>query len=58
VILAPHAKQWSLELFGENLTNRRYRVFAENGTALGVAATSAVYGRPREWGLRARYDFE
>jgi iron complex outermembrane recepter protein len=58
VILAPHAKQWSLELFGENLTNRRYRVFAENGTALGVAATSAVYGRPREWGLRARYDFK
>jgi iron complex outermembrane receptor protein len=58
LILAPRAKQWSLELFGANLTNREYRVFAENGTALGVAATSAVYGRPREWGLRARYDFE
>ncbi|HVY81340.1 MAG TPA: TonB-dependent receptor [Steroidobacteraceae bacterium] len=58
LILAPREKQWSLELFGENLTNREYRIFAENGTALGVAATSAVYGRPREWGLRARYDFE
>lgn len=57
LILAPHAKQWSVELYGSNLTDRDYRIFAENGTALGVAATSAVYGRPREWGLRARYEF-
>jgi iron complex outermembrane receptor protein len=48
---------WRVELAGTNLTDRDYRTFAENGTALGVAATSAVYGRPREWELRAHYNF-
>ena len=53
----PIAGHWRVELGGTNLTNRAYRTFAENGTALGVAATSAVYGPPREWELRAHVDF-
>jgi iron complex outermembrane receptor protein len=56
--LATRARAWQFELFGENLADEEYRVFAENGTALGVAATSAIYGRPREWGVRVRYDFD
>jgi iron complex outermembrane recepter protein len=46
--------RWSAELGGTNLTDRDYRTFAENGTALGIAATSAVYGPPRQWELRVR----
>jgi iron complex outermembrane receptor protein len=46
--------RWGVDLGATNLTNRDYRTFAENGTALGVAATSAVYGAPREWLLRLR----
>ena len=53
----PIRGNWRVELGGTNLTNRAYRTFAENGTALGVAATSAVYGPPREWELRAHMDF-
>ncbi|HWG71635.1 MAG TPA: TonB-dependent receptor [Steroidobacteraceae bacterium] len=50
----PIGARWSIELGGTNLTDRAYRTFAENGTALGVAATSAVYGPPRQWDLRLR----
>ncbi|MEO1019413.1 MAG: TonB-dependent receptor, partial [Pseudomonadota bacterium] len=52
----PRDSRWRLELSGTNLSDENYRVFAENGIALGVAATSALYGRPREWELRFRYD--
>lgn len=48
---------WSGELGGTNLTNKDYRTFAENGTALGVAATSGVFGPPRQWDLRIRATF-
>lgn len=46
--------RWSAELGATNLTDRDYRTFAENGTALGIAATSAIYGPPRQWELRLR----
>jgi hypothetical protein len=49
--------RWSGELGGTNLTNKDYRTFAENGSALGVAATSAVFGPPRQWDLRVRAAF-
>src|SRR5262249_18952537 len=32
--------RWSAELGATNITDRDYRTFAENGTALGIAATS------------------
>jgi iron complex outermembrane recepter protein len=55
---APQGRSWRIELFGENLTDEEYRVFAENGTPLGVPATTAVYARPREWGARLRIAFD
>lgn len=54
----PRGKPWQLEAFGSNLGNETYRVFAENGTALGIPATTAIFARPREWGLRARIEFD
>jgi iron complex outermembrane receptor protein len=55
---APRGRAWRVEVFGNNLTNEHYRVFAENGTPLGVPATTAIYARPREWGARLRVEFE
>jgi iron complex outermembrane receptor protein len=49
--------QVEIEGFVTNLTDTNYRVFAENGTALGIPVTTAIYGRPREWGVRVRYRF-
>jgi iron complex outermembrane receptor protein len=54
----PNDSHWSVELFGTNLADEEYRVFAENGTALGLPATTAAFGRPREWGARFRISFE
>jgi iron complex outermembrane recepter protein len=53
----PRDRPWRVELFGSNLGNERYRLFAENGTPLGVPATTAIYARPREYGVRVRVDF-
>jgi len=55
---APAGRSWRVELFGNNLMDEEYRVFAENGKALGVPATTASYGRPREWGARFRIEFD
>ena len=57
LILRSSNGRWSGEVGGTNITDKDYRTFAENGTALGVAATSAVFGRPREWDLRVRASF-
>ncbi|WP_129780436.1 TonB-dependent receptor [Peristeroidobacter soli] len=54
----PEGSWWRVEVFGDNLANEEYRVFAENGTSLGIPATTAIYGRPREWGLRFRAEFD
>jgi iron complex outermembrane recepter protein len=56
--LQPHTHKWSIELGGTNLGNKDYRIFAENGEALGVAATSAIYGPPCEWSLRGKIKTE
>ena len=56
--LQPQTRRWSVQLGGTNLGDKDYRVFAENGQALGVAATSAIYGPPREWSLRAKFKTE
>ena len=55
---APRGHNWQIEVFGNNLSDEHYRVFAENGTPLGVPATTAIYARPREWGARVRVEFE
>ena len=54
---APAGRSWRVELFGTNLTDEEYRIFAENGTPLGVPATTAIFGRPREWGARFWIEF-
>jgi iron complex outermembrane receptor protein len=58
VVLTPNDRPWSVEVFGNNLADEEYRVFAEDGTSLGVPATTAIYGRPREWGLRFKLRFD
>jgi len=55
---APTGRSWRVEVFSNNLTDEEYRVFAENGKALGVPATTAAYARPREWGARFKIEFE
>lgn len=55
---APTGSSWRIELFGDNLADEEYRVFAENGTPLGVPATTAAYARPREWGARFKIEFD
>lgn len=55
---APAGRSWRVEVFGDNLTDEEYRMFAENGKALGVPATTAIYARPREWGARFRIEFD
>jgi iron complex outermembrane receptor protein len=55
---APGGKSWKVDIFGSNLGNERYRMFAENGTPLGVPATTAIFSRPREYGIRLRMEFD
>ena len=55
---APGGSNWRIEVFGDNLTSEEYRLFAENGTPLGVPATTAIYARPREWGARFKVEFD
>jgi iron complex outermembrane receptor protein len=54
--LEPSAADWSVTLFGTNLSDKRY---ITNGLSaldsLGPADVS--YGRPREWGVRLDYRF-
>ena len=54
----PRGSSWQVEVFGDNLGDETYRVFAENGTSLGIPATTASFARPREWGARFRVWFE
>jgi iron complex outermembrane receptor protein len=45
-----------ISVFGTNLTNKTYTLFAANALgSLGIA--SVQYARPREWGVEARYRF-
>jgi iron complex outermembrane receptor protein len=57
ITFEPPDKTWEAQVFSTNLSDTRYRLFAENGTALGVPATTAIYAPPREWGVRFRYHF-
>lgn len=53
----PASAPWEVQFFVNNIGDERYRLFAENGSALGIPATTAIYSRPREWGLRGKYRF-
>ena len=49
-------KQWEFAVFGNNLANRAYRVYAFD-SSLFAGVVAGVYGKPRTWGLTATYRF-
>ena len=50
----PQGERWRLTLYGKNLTDAQYWVFAET---TGLGPTIAWFGRPREFGVKAEYNF-
>lgn len=48
---------WELQAFVLNLTDESYAVFTESTIGFGFPGVIANYGRPREWGLTAKYNF-
>lgn len=57
IMFTSRSSAWELQLFGLNLANRVYRVFAENTVGFGFPGVIGNYGRPREWGLSVKYNF-
>ena len=53
---APQRSNWSVALFGTNLTNRYYLTAAQNGFGF-FGYQSVDPGRPREWGLEVSVHF-
>jgi iron complex outermembrane receptor protein len=51
------ARAVSLTLFGRNLTDEEYKIYAENGVDYGFSLLYAQFGRPREWGVALKYAF-
>ncbi len=47
----------AVTLFGRNLTDETYKIYAENSVDFGLGLLYAQYGKPREWGLSARYRY-
>ena len=52
---APESQKWSLRLFVDNLTDRRYIVSGDSN--YGIGFHEAEFNRPREFGLDARVSF-
>jgi iron complex outermembrane receptor protein len=50
----PDASPWTFTLYGKNLGDARYWVFAET---TGIGPTVAWFGRPREFGAKLGYVF-
>lgn len=48
---------WELQAFVQNLTDESYAVFTESTIGFGFPGVIASYGRPREWGFTAKYNF-
>ena len=46
---------WSISVFGTNLTDKRYIVAGGDSLAIGFA--DVQYARPREWGASLKYNF-
>lgn len=53
---ASNDKQWSVSLFGTNLTDERY-IMAVTDLSDTLAFGEVQWARPREWGLSFRYNF-
>jgi len=56
----PNKYNWSISVFGTNLTNADYEnIVMDIGGTIGAALGFRMIepGRPREWGVRFKYDF-
>ena len=56
VSLTYTADKWLTQAFVNNAADKTY--IAAIGTGGGLDNNSVVYGNPRVWGLRFRYNFE
>lgn len=50
-------KKWEGQLFVTNLTDEEYKLGSINETPISLEAVTSSYARPREWGVRVRYNF-
>jgi iron complex outermembrane receptor protein len=48
--------RWDVALFGNNLTNEKYRVYAFD-SSLFAGVVAGVYAKPRTWGVTLSYHF-
>jgi iron complex outermembrane recepter protein len=48
--------RWEVALFGDNLTEEEYRVYAFD-SSLFAGVVAGVYGKPRTWGVSATFRF-
>jgi iron complex outermembrane receptor protein len=48
--------RWEVAVFGDNLTEEEYRVYAFD-SSLFAGVVAGVYGKPRTYGVRAMYRF-
>jgi len=55
LILTPSSERWSADFFVTNLFDKEYRTYAQYSSGVGV--TTAVWGRPLEWGLSVKARF-
>ena len=54
--LAPMDGKYEVAVFGTNITNKAYRVYAQSLQA-SFGTTIASYAPPAEWGVSVRYNF-
>jgi iron complex outermembrane receptor protein len=51
------ARPITVSVFGRNLTDEAYKIYAENGVDFGFGLLYAQFGKPREWGLSLKAAF-
>jgi len=54
--VAPMDGKYEFAVFGTNITNKAYRVYAQSLQA-SFGTTIADYAPPAEWGVSVRYNF-
>jgi iron complex outermembrane recepter protein len=53
----PVSDKWELQVYGLNLSDSRYKLMGENGSAFGFGFTTASWSPPREWGVKVKVHF-
>jgi iron complex outermembrane receptor protein len=51
----PASERWSLRVFVDNVTDKRYIVSGDSN--YGIGFHEAEYNRPREWGIAGKISF-